>query len=682
MEKLIKMLNIAADAYYNSGKEIMSNKEYDELYDKLVKMEKETGVILPNSPTQRAGFTVMDKLPKVKHEFPALSLDKTKDISEFPKVFGVRDNLAVVMYKMDGSTIQLTYNNGYLITAATRGNGEVGQDISHNAPYITGIPLEIPYKGKLIVRGEAIMSYSEFNRINSQLSAEEQYKNPRNLANSTISLLDSREMAQREICFYAFNMVGKSDDMPFSFKARLEQLFLYGFNVVENVLADVSNLISTMDDFTKAVPEKDIPVDGLVVALNDVQFAVLQTGTGHNPHKLVGYAFKWEDETTETVLREIEWSASRTGLLNPVAIFDPVELEGTTVSRASLHNVSYILDKNLQVGDRITVYKANKIIPQVDENLDMERHGHVLPGYIDGVKTCPVCGGETEIVRSVANGSSTLTLHCENPDCTAKHIGRFVHFCERDCMNIVGLSEATIEKFVCLGWLKSFADIYTLCDEHGDELAKMEGFGEKSVEKLRTAIEASRQTSFVPFIHALGIPNVGKGQAKLLSQRFGGDVNKFFDAAIGMNGETGFEDEEYDFQSIEGIGEIIEKSIREWANVKLCSIYVDCPGQSFGDSEVERVKGFLHFTVEKESGDKLAGKTFVITGSLNHYENRDALVEVIEANGGKTSGSVSAKTSYLINNDAISTSSKNMNAQKIGVPIISEEDFMQMLLKI
>lgn len=687
MEELVSKLNKAAEAYYNSGNEIMSNFEYDAMYDELVRMESETGKVLANSPTQRAGFVIMDKLPKVTHEFPALSLDKTKDMSVFPTVFGVRDGMAVVMWKADGSTVQATYDNGKLTLAATRGNGEIGQDITHNAPFIKGLPMEIPYKGHLVVRGEAVMTYAEFERINDNLPAgQEAYKNPRNLANATITLLDSKEMSTREIWFQAFNLV-YADDMPVpdTFTSRFLMLQNQGINIIEaEVAGNGEELLKIMKDFTQRVesgngPEYPVdgpeyPVDGLVVAANDVVYATGLPGTGHNPHKLVGYALKWEDETAETVLREIEWSASRTGLLNPVAIFDPVELEGTTVTRATLHNVSYVLEKNLLPGDKITVFKANKIIPKVDTNLDANKHGLIDKKWL--CHYCPVCKKETVLETS---DQGSIVCKCINPSCAAKQVKKFVHFCERDCMNIEGLSEATLEKFIQKGWLKELGDIYTLYEQHGTEIAAMEGMGEKSLKNLSNAIEASRQTSFVPFIHALGIPNVGKGQAKLLSKHFSGDVNKFFDAAIGMNEETGFDGEEYNFQSIEGIGEVIEKSIKEWANTKLCSIYVDCPGQSFGDPEVERVKGFLYFTTEAESSDKFSGKTFVITGSLNHYENRDALVAVIEANGGKASGSVSAKTSFLINNDVTSTSGKNKKAQECGVKIISEEQFMEML---
>lgn len=675
MKNLVEQLNKAAEAYYNNKKESMSDKEYDELYDRLIKMERETGVILPNSPTQRAGFTVMDKLPKVKHEFPALSLDKTKDIAEFSKIFDVRDRKAILMWKADGSTVQLTYNNGVLVTAATRGNGEVGQDITHNAPYIKGIPMKIPYKGKLVVRGEAVMTYAEFNRINAELpDGVEPYKNPRNLANSTVSLLDSQEVSKRLVTFLAFNMVYKEDDMPTTFEGRLQQLNTNCFNLIPFAGCSIKELVSVMDHWGKAlINVVPFPVDGLVIAANDAEYAEKQPGTGHNPHKLVGYALKWEDETVETVLREIEWSASRTGLLNPVAIFDPVELEGTTVSRASLHNVSYIKNLHLRVGDTITVYKANKIIPQVDKNLST---GDALTYNESHPVVCPVCGAETApIIRSNTDGNVEVAT-CPNPDCAAKQIKKFVHFCERDCMNIEGLSEATLEKFVQKGWLKDFGDLYTLCDEHGKEIAMMEGMGEKSLKNLSEAIKTSRQTSFVPFIHALGIPNVGKGQAKLLEKAYTGDIMNFFKDVQSR----------HCFQGVEGIGEVIEESLWNWGNQYLGWIHfpmaedgTKTPGLN---REIESLLSYLTFENTYEAaGSALAGKTFVITGSLNHYENRDALVEVIEANGGKTSGSVSVKTSYLINNDVISTSSKNMKAQELGIPIISEEQFAQMLSK-
>lgn len=663
MEELIKQLNEAANAYYNSGYEIMSNKTYDDLNDELAKLEQKTGVVLANSPTQKVGYEVVDELPKDKHEFPAKSLDKTKDITEFPPIFSAYDGNAVVMWKMDGSTVVATYDNGALTKLVTRGNGEVGSVITHNAPFIKGLPMKIPFKGHLVVRGEAVMSYAEFERINASLpAAVEQYKNPRNLANATIGLYDSREMSKREIWFHAFKLVYMENSNINTMHEQFKQLADWGFNVVEYEVAMANReLEEVMGLFSQRASRYAFPVDGLVVASNCVTEAEKNAGTGHHPHKTVGYAFKWKDETAETILQKIEWSASRTGLLNPVAVFDPVELEGTTVSRASIHNVSTILNLNLKVGDRILVYKANQIIPQISENLSKTFHERIMPGYIDGIRNCPACGGKTEIVRSMANDSVTLTCHCTNEACPAKLVGKFVHFCERDCMNIEGLSEATIEKFVEEGFLKEFSDLYHL-DRYKEQIVSMEGFGVKSYENIIKAVEKSRTTSFVPFIHSLGIPNIGKGQAKLLMPFCHGDVMEFLHNTC--NGT--------DFSVIDGIGEVLELNIHRWWAGNFQS-GVD------GDNEISRLLKELTFEKTETASAMLVGKTFVITGSLNHYANRDELVSVIEANGGKTSGSVSAKTSFLINNDVTSTSGKNKKAKELGVPIISEEDFLKML---
>lgn len=655
MKHIVETLNHAADVYYNKGTELMSNKEYDALYDELEKTEKETGVVLENSPTKRVGYAAVDSLLKERHEFPALSLDKTKDIMEFPKVFDVRDKMAVVMWKLDGSTMQLTYDNGKLTKALTRGDGETGSIITHNAPYIKGIPMKIPYKGHLVVRGEATMSYQEFERINSELPEEEKpYKNARNLANATITLLDSREMSKREIWFHAFNLVYSETPIePDTFFARLAVLSNWNFNTVECQVVPVSELKDTMEEWGRKVPEYIFPVDGLVVAANDVIYASQQPGTGHNPHKLAGYAFKWEDETVVTVLKEIEWSASRTGLLNPVAIFEPIELEGTTVSRASIHNVSTVKQLQLRKGDKISVYKANKIIPQIDCNLSMQ--GELTEN--DGVlpKKCPVCGSDLTYRKN----DDVETVYCKNPDCSAKHIGKFVHFCERDCMNIEGLSEATLTVLVGKGYIHKYEDIFRL-GTYKDEISKLDGFGSKKVNNLLAAIEKARTTSFVPFIHALGIPNIGKGQAKLFAKAYDGDIHAFFKDVAGKTS----------FTNISGIGEVLNNNLLCWGEKYLTKT---------GDDEVKNLMEYLRFEKEEISTkNTLAGKTFVITGSVNHFANREELKSYIERLGGKTSGSVSAKTSYLINNDVNSTTGKNKKAKELGIPIISEDAFLKM----
>lgn len=671
MEKLIEKLNNAAEAYYN-GNEIMSNYEYDTLYDQLLQMEKETGVILPNSPTQKVGTGAVDKLPKVTHEYPAKSLAKTKDYNEFVSAFKKGESktgcdTAVLMWKLDGSTVQCTYQDGKLITAATRGNGEIGSDITHNAPYIKGLPMTIPYKGKLVVRGEATMSYAEFKRINASLSEEEQYKNPRNLANATIMLLDSNEMRKREIWFNAFNLV-YMNEIPPTFYKRLTLLYGWGFNMVDTELVELAKLENQMKIWEQNVSDFDIPVDGLVAVFNDIAYAETLPGTGHNPHVLGGYAFKWEDETVETILRDIEWSASRTGLLNPVAVFDPVELAGTTVSRASVHNLSYIMDKDLRMGDKITVYKANMIIPQIADNLSTNEERQkvkISSTYLPLDTKCPVCNGDISIHTS--EDGETMTVHCANYHCPAKMIGKFVHFCERDCMNIEGMSEATIERFVKEGFIKEYADIFKL-DRFRSEIIAMEGFGQKSYENLIVATERAKTTDFVSFIHALGIPNIGKGQAKLFNKEYKGDVVEFFKDVQARKF----------FQYIDGIGEVIEDNLWRWGNEYLRFIVL--PNVKDND-EIKNLMPLLIFKKEEESRAEkvLDGLTFVITGDVHHFKNRAELQAKIEELGGKATGSVTGKTSYLINNDVTSTSGKNKKAKELGVPIISEEEFLQMI---
>lgn len=658
----------------------MSDREWDAMFDQLKKMEEETGVVYPNSPTQGVGAPVkVDKLLEVRHEFPARSLDKTKDISVFPKIFGKRAaGMAVVMWKLDGSTIVLTYDDGQLALAATRGNGETGTDITHNAPYIAGIPQKIPYKGHLVVRGEAVMSYKEFERLNnSRPEGVEEYANPRNLANSTVGMKDSEEMRKRKIQFFAFTLVHMDDQIPDdqdTFMGRLNYLDSLGFDTVYRLYGDSqSDLIEVMNGFSDAVEQFEYPVDGLVVASDDVRYAETLPGTGHNPDPLVGYALKWQDEIVKTVLRKIEWSLGRTGAITPVAFFDPVELEGTTVSRASVHNVSIMKKYRLRVGDTIGVYKANKIIPQVAVNYTAdENHTPALKYKESHSVHCPCCGMETE--SHISDDGTTEIEVCVNPKCPAKDVKKFAHFVERDCMNIKGLSEATLQKFLDSGFLHEFADLYHL-DRYKDQIVSMEGFGQKSYDNLIDSVEKSRRTSFVPFIHSLGIPNIGKGQAKLFDKEYNGDVEKFFVDVF----------QRHDFTHIEGIGEVLNDNLWKWGNEYLRYI-------PFGDY-YDRVYPFLNLEVchllkevkiqvPKESSvdaAPLAGKTFVITGKLKHFANRDALVAKIEGLGGKTSGSVSKNTSYLINNDVESTSGKNKKAKELGVPVISEDEFLEMI---
>jgi len=680
METLIKALNEASSAYYNGGTSSMSDREWDAMFDQLKKMEEETGVVYPNSPTQGVGAPVkVDKLLEVRHEFPARSLDKTKDISVFPKIFGKRAaGMAVVMWKLDGSTIVLTYDDGQLALAATRGNGETGTDITHNAPYIAGIPQKIPYKGHLVVRGEAVMSYKEFERLNnSRPEGVEEYANPRNLANSTVGMKDSEEMRKRKIQFFAFTLVHMDDQIPDdqdTFMGRLNYLDSLGFDTVYRLYGDSqSDLIDVMNGFSDAVEQFEYPVDGLVVASDDVRYAEILPGTGRNPDPLVGYALKWQDEIVDTVLRKIEWSLGRTGVITPVAFFDPVELEGTTVSRASVHNVSIMKKYRLRVGDTIGVYKANKIIPQVAVNYTAdENHTPALKYKESHSVHCPCCGMETE--SHISDDGTTEIEVCVNPKCPAKDVKKFAHFVERDCINIKGLSEATLQKFLDSGFLHEFADLYHL-DRYKDQIVSMEGFGQKSYDNLIDSVEKSRRTSFVPFIHSLGIPNIGKGQAKLFDKEYNGDVEKFFVDVF----------QRHDFTHIEGIGEVLNDNLWKWGNEYLRYIpFGDCHDRvyPFLNLEVCHLLKEVKIQVPKESSvdaAPLAGKTFVITGKLKHFANRDALVAKIEELRGKTSGSVSKNTSYLINNDVESTSGKNKKAKELGVPVISEDEFLEMI---
>lgn len=693
MKNLVKTLNEASTAYY-SGNPIMSDHEWDSLFDELKKREEMEGYSLPDSPTQHVSGGVVASLPKVRHEYPALSLDKTKDVDELVSFFKKGEDISqvpaeVIMWKMDGSTVQLTYENGRLKCAATRGNGEVGSDITHNAPHISGIPLSIPYKGEMVVRGEAVMSYSDFNELNAAESEEgEQYKNPRNLATASIMMLDSNELKVREISFFAFHLV-YCEEMPELFEDRLLMLKTLGFQIVPYEMTNSIHLKDKLTVWESKAPDFDYPVDGLVIAINNAAWADKLPGTGHHPHKYRGYALKWEDECVETVLRDIEWSASRTGLLNPVAVFDPVQLEGTTVSRASIHNLNYIWDKDLKIGDRITVFKANKIIPQIDANLNKTKDWGSKVAY--GLyklseryaipEICPVCGHETLLNVSLNDKAhSTVTLQCDNPDCSAKQVGRFVHFCERDCMNLEGWSRKTIEKFVERGFITEYADFWHL-DRYKDQIIAMDGFGERSYQKLVDAAEKARTTSFVPFIHALSIPNIGKGQAKLI-------YNYFFDKM--SNNENVFDlftdalKSGFDFTDIDGIGSVINESLKDWTDKNLDWTSDSEFGRlldeitiiQFGRLIIQERKTFN--TVLNETSS-VSGRTFVITGKVNHYKNREELKTLIENLGGKVTGSVTSKTDYLINNDINSMSGKNKKAKSLGIPIISEEDFIQML---
>lgn len=701
IKELVNKLNEASNAYYNGKDEIMSNHEWDTMFDQLAQLEEETGIILPDSPTSKVGADEIggNGLKKVRHEFPALSLDKTKDIYEFPKVFSkAASGDCVVMHKLDGCTLCLTYDGsrnggcGRLVQAVTRGNGEIGSDMTYQASYIEGIPMTIGFKGKLIVRGEALMTYSEFERINSNLEeGEEEYSNPRNLANSTITMKEPG-LKGRKVIFKAFKLVymePAADDkieVPATFFGALTLLERLGFGVVEHELArayssnpDVDSdlpdqIINVMNSFSDRVETLDYPVDGLVVASDDYKTADALPVTGHHPNRLTGFAFKWADECVETTLREIEWSPSRTGRINPVAVFDPVQLEGTTVTRASVHNVSIVKKLRLRVGDKISVFKANKIIPCIDKNLTP---GDELTYAESHACTCPVCGMETSPMITHSGDRDVEVEMCTNPDCAVKQVKKFVHFCERDCMDIVGLSEKTLEKFIEKGFIEQLADLYRL-DTFEHNIATMDGFGQKSYDNIWKSIQRSRKTTFVPFIHALGIPMVGKGQAKLFDKAYKGNVKKFFNDVY--NRKT--------FTDIDGIGEKIELSLWDWGSRYLGWIpfekdLLDEMWRTSCNTEVYDLLRWIDVEIPAEANvagkDILSGKTFVITGSVNHFKNRAELQAKIEELGGKATGSVTKKTSYLINNDVESTSGKNKKAKELGVPIISEDEFLEMI---
>ena len=686
MYEIVEKLNEASKAYYNGQDEIMSNREWDSLFDELKRMEAESGIIHPDSPTQKVGAPLVKikGLKEERHEFPALSLDKTQDVAEYEqrihKEKGDRlCDAVVLMWKMDGSTIQLTYENGKLQKMATRGDsGEVGYLVTHNASIVKELPLEIPFTGKLVVRGECVMSYAEFNRLKLE---NDKYKNARNLANATITMLDTNEASKRELHLRAFNLVYSSEHISDSFSGRLSFLERQGFGVVPYDLVPMVELKNAMQRWTEKVANYEFPVDGLVTAYEDARFADTLSGTNRYPNILRGYAFKWQDKEVETTLRKIEWSPSLNSL-NPVAVFDSVELEGTTVSRASLHNVTYLVQKGLHVGNRITVYKANMIIPQVAKNLDMGADT-ILPENMDELfdkfdipRKCPVCGAETAFkITDETDGvkEKTVILTCTNPDCSAKKLKKFARFVQRGCMNIKGISEETIAKFIAKGFIKEYSDFYNL-DRFKDEIVAMDGFGETMYRNIIDAVNVSRNTDFVSLINALGIPNIAKGQAKILAKEYNSDVNRFFKDIYNR----------HCFSQIEGIGEILEGNLLDWGNIYLR--YIPWENDSTNmpkETNLEVYRLLKELEIETPKGDSvnsaLNGKVFVITGKLEHFANRDTLVEKIEKLGGKVSGSVSAKTSFLINNDVTSTSGKNKKAKELNVPIISEEDLLKMM---
>lgn len=641
MKELIPVLQKAAKAYYQEDREIMSNFEYDKLYDELEALETETGVTLAGSPTVSVGYEALEELPKEAHETPMLSLDKTKDVEALRDFVG--DQKTLLSWKLDGLTIVLTYGDGKLQKAVTRGNGVVGEVITNNARVFKNIPLQISFKGELVLRGEAIITYSDFEKINEEIEdVDARYKNPRNLCSGSVRQLNNEITARRNVHFYAFSLVrAQGVDFQNSREKQFQWLRDQGFDVVEYRMVTRDTLDKAMDYFAGQVAKNDFPSDGLVALYDDIAYGDSLGSTAKFPRN--SYAFKWKDETRETTLKEIEWSPSRTGLINPVAIFEPVELEGTTVSRASVHNISIMKELQLGIGDRIQVYKANMIIPQIAENLTRS-------GKLEIPDTCPVCGKEARVVKT----NEVESLYCMNPDCQAKKIKSFTLFVSRDAMNIDGLSEATLEKFILKGFIKDFGDIFEI-GKFREEIVEMDGFGEKSFDNLMASLEKARHTTLPRLLYSLGIANIGLANAKMICKEFHYDLEKMIQATA------------EEISSIEGIGPVIAKTYTEYF------------------SDEENMRKFRHLLshleleeVKQESRLTLDGKQFVITGSVNHFANRAELKEYIEQRGGKVTGSVTSKTDYLINNDVTSNSSKNKKARELEIPILSEEDFLHM----
>lgn len=642
MLELVELLNKASRSYYQDAQEIMSNYEYDRLYDELQNLEKELGITLSNSPTVNVGYEVVSELPKERHESPMLSLDKTKEVEELKNFVGSQKVL--MSWKMDGLTIVLTYRDGKLYKAVTRGNGEVGEVVTNNAKVFKNVPVQIAYRGELILRGEAVIGYHDFEKINEEIEdVDAKYKNPRNLCSGSVRQLNNQITAKRNVMFYAFTLV-QADGVDFqnSRACQMEWLKAQGFTTVEYHMVTRDTVEDEVAKFSSEISKNDFPSDGLVLSYDDIAYGRSLGRTAKFPRD--SYAFKWQDEIRETILREIEWSPSRTGLINPVAIFDPVELEGTTVSRASVHNISIMEELELGIGDKIEVYKANMIIPQIAENLTRS-------GVKDIPERCPVCQGETKI-RQVGNAKA---LYCMNPECQAKHVKAFALFVSRDALNIEGLSEATLEKFISRGYIHTFADIFHL-DQYKDEIRGMEGFGEKSYRKLIESVKKARTTTLPRVVYSLGIAGIGLANAKVICRELKYDVEALLMVT------------EEELNEIQGVGEVLAKAFTGY----------------FSDAKhVENFRKLLEeLTIPEETSTKkqiFEGVNFVITGSVTHFANRGEVKELIESLGGKVTGSVTSKTNYLINNDVTSTSSKNKKANELGIPIISEETFLELV---
>ena len=648
MKELIEVLDKAAKAYYADSAEIMSNAEYDELYDELENLEKETGIVLAGSLTKKVGYEVLSSLPKKAHKEPRLSLAKTKEVAELESFLG--DKEGILMWKLDGLTIVLTYENGELVEALTRGNGEIGEVVTENARFFENIPLVIPYKGSLMVRGEAIIKYSDFNRINDEITdVAEKYKNPRNLCSGSVRQLSTEVTASRNINFIVYEDLEGGE----KFKTRVEELNYLeslGFTVVDHPLVTRDSLEAEVRTYEKRIKSYDIPSDGLVLQFNDIAYGNSLGKTAKFPRHSI--AFKWKDETAETILREIEWSASRTGLINPVAIFDPVELEGTTVTRASVHNVSIMRGLKLGVGDKIKVYKANMIIPQILENLT-ESDAEAVP------TTCPVCGGRTEL----KDEEGVQTLYCTNPDCMAKKIKLLTHFVSRDAMNIAGLSEMTLEKFVGENMIHELSDVFKL-KNHREKIVSLEGFGEKSYNNLIESIDKARETTAVRVLYSLGIANIGLATAKLVCRFFDNDIERIIKA------------KPEELTKIDGVGEVMAGVFADYFNKDENHRTLE---HLLLEVHIENAEANANDEGSSEGGNTISGLTFVVTGDVEKFKNRRELSDFIESKGGKVTGSVTGKTDYLINNDLTSNSGKNKKAKELGIKIISENEFLELV---
>lgn len=642
MKELVFKLNEAARAYYQQDKEIMSNLEYDSLYDQLQALEQETGLVLNNSPTVRVGYELLSELEREEHQSPMLSLDKTKEVEALSE--WLNDQEGLLSWKMDGLTIVLTYEGGYLTKAVTRGNGEIGEVVTNNARTFVNIPHRIPYEGTLVLRGEAVITYSEFDRINREITdVESQYKNPRNLCSGSVRQLNNQVTAERHVHFFAFSLVQADVDFHNSREYQYRWMESQGFQIVEYKKVTRESVADVVQWFSKQIPYNDFPSDGLVLIYNDIEYGHSLGRTAKFPRDAI--AFKWADETAVTKLSYIEWSPSRTGLINPVAVFEPVELEGTTVSRASLHNISIVESLELGIGDEIAVYKANMIIPQVADNLTRS-------GNVPIADKCPACGYETEIREN----NDVKVLYCTNPYCSAKKIKLFSLFVSRNAMNIDGISEASLEKMIQKGFLSELADLYHLSD-HESAIVAMEGFGKKSYDNMIDAIDRSRATTLPRLLYGLGILNIGLSNAKVICNHFQYDMQLIRQATVD------------DFINIEGIGEVIGQSVVDYFSNEHNQTQLDLLLQELTIEQPEMVS---------EGEQVLAGNIFVITGSVEHFANRNELKALIEKLGGKVTASVTNKTNYLINNDTTSGSSKNKKAKELGIPILSEEDFLKL----